>query len=277
MKQAIDVSIIFVYYNTPKEILSAVSSIKKAVGDYNYEIIIVDNNSSNKLSERLLKQKNILYLKNENIGYGAGLNKGAKKAKGKFLLLTNADLIFTERSISLMIEKMNSDASLGIIGPQFLDEQKIIRKVGSGMPFLPYAIFSLSSINKIFPNNYFSKKYYMNGFDRKTERYIPALCGACMLIRANVFKKIKGFDERFFMYFEEADICYRVADIGYKVFYYPNSKVMHYVGRSSSDAGFIQRTFEHSRYVFFKKYHGVFWGTIGEIIIRMVNLPSRVL
>jgi GT2 family glycosyltransferase len=61
------------------------------------------------------------------------------------------------------------------------------------------------------------------------------------------------------------------------VFYYPNSKVVHYVGRSSNDTRFIERTFEHSRHVFFKKYHGLFWGTIGEVIIRIVNLPARVL
>lgn len=275
MKQ-LDVSIIFVYYNTPKEIIDAVDSVKEAVGKFSYQIIIIDNDSPNKPPAKLFSKKNLEYYRSENLGYGEGLNKGARIAKGRYLLLSNPDLIYKKNSISIMIEKMDADSSIGIIGPAFLDQKERIRKVGSDMPFIPQALFALSSINKLFPNNYFSRKYFIRDFDRKSERVIPVLCGASMLTRSGVFKKIKGFDKRFFMYFEEADICYRINKLGFKVLYFPKSQVIHCVGRSSNDLKFIEKTFEHSRLEFLKKYHGVLLGTITESIIRAINQPSKI-
>ena len=271
----IDVSIIFVYFNTPKEILDAVKSIKKAIKKYSYEIIIVDNNSTEKLPEQIFKIDKLKYIKNKNVGYGMGLNKGAEEARGKYLLLATPDIVFERNSIEVLLSKMEGDNSIGIIGPAFLDDKKRIRRVGSGMPFIPEVVFALSAINKIFPNNYFSKKYFLINFDRKTEKEIPVLCGACMMIRNEIFKKIKGFDRRFFMYFEEADICYRINSLSLRTVYFPQAFVTHYVGRSSGDLKWITKTYEKSRLEFLKKRYGVFIGTLTEGIIRAINLPAR--
>jgi len=272
------VSIIFIYYNTYREIIDAIKSVKNAVGRYPYEVIIINNNSPIKPPYKEFNSPRIKIVENDkNIGYGSALNQGAKLAKGKYLLLSNPDLLFLKDSISLMVKKLEKDASVGIIGPQFLDLNQKIQKVGSAMPFLPGALFAFSFFNKYFPRNYFSRKYYLEDFNRKEEREIPALCGACMLVKENVFKKIGGFDKRFFMYFEEADICYRVVNIGYKVLFYPKSKVILFVGRSSGDKKWIRETFEKSRYEFFKKYHGNILGTLGELTLRVFNLPSKLI
>lgn len=271
----VDVSVIFVYYNTPSEILDAVSSIKKAINKSSYEIIIVDNDSTEKLPKKILKNEKIIYIRNKNTGYGMGLNRGAEKAHGKYLLLANPDLIFEKNSIEILLKKMKSDKSIGVIGPAFLDEKKRIRKVGNSIPVVPDAIFALSSINKIFPNNYFSKKYFLSNFDRKNEKEIPVLCGACMMIRNEVFKKIKGFDKRFFMYFEEADICYRIRKTGLKNVYFPKARVTHYVGRSSQNLKWIKETYEKSRLEFLRKYYGFVIGSLTEGIIRAINLPAK--
>lgn len=270
-----DVSIIFVYHNTPKEITNAVRSIKKAVGKYSYQIIVVDNDSPKKIPRQLLNISGLKYLQRENIGYGRALNEGAKIAEGGYLLLANPDLIFEKDSISSMIGKMESDPSIGMIGPQLLDKNKKILKVGSDIPLLPGTIFSFSVLNKLFPNNLYSKKYFLLDFDRKKEREIPAIAGACMLVRKDVFNKVKGFDKRFFMYFEEADMCYRISKAGYRVLYYPLAKVIHLVGKSSNDKKWIEKTFERSRYEFLKKYHGRLLGTLGEGAIRLLNLPVK--
>ena len=274
MKKA-DVSIIFVYYNSPSEILDVVNSIKKAIKKFSYEIIIVDNGSTKKLPEEIFNIEKIIYIKNKNVGYGMGLNKGAEKACGKYLLLTNPDLIFEKNSIEILLARMESDNSIGIIGPAFLDEKKRIRKVGNSMPAVPDVIFALSSLNKLFPGNLFSKKYFLSSFDRRTEKEIPVLCGACMIVRSEIFKKIKGFDKRFFRYFEEADICYRISKLGLKIVYYPLSRVTHFVGRSSQDLKWITNTYEKSRLEFLRKYYGFVIGTLTEGIIRAINLPAR--
>lgn len=271
----IDVSIIFVYFNTPSEILKAIKSVKKACGRYSYEVIVVDNESSKKIPKKTFELEEIIYLKNKNVGYGAGLNFGTEKAKGKFLVLSNPDLIFEKNSVEKMIEKMNEDSSIGIIGPAFLDEKNKIRRVGNDIPTLPNSIFALSSLGNIFPHNYFSNKYFINKFDRKSEQEIPVLCGACMVIKRETFKKIKGFDKRFFMYFEEADICLRINKLGLRVVYYPIARVIHYVGRSSTDLKWITRTYEKSRLEFLRKHYGWLLGTITETVIRAINLPAR--
>lgn len=272
------VSIIFVYYNTPSELIDSVNSINQAVGDYSYEIIIIDNHSPAKVPKDALKTHASLLIKNEtNIGYGAALNQGAKIAKGKYLLLSNPDIVFQKNAIYLMVDKLEKDSTIGIIGPQFLDSNKKIQNVGSDIPFLLESVFSFSILNKLFQNNQYSRKYFITNFDRKKEREIPAIAGACMLIRKNIFNKVKGFDERFFMYFEEADICYRISKARLRVLYYPAAKVIHFVGRSSDNKKWIEKTFEKSRYEFLKKYHGALLGTLGEGVIRLLNLPAKLL
>lgn len=272
------VSIIFVYYNTPRELIESLNSIKEAVRGYVCEVIIINNNSSVRVPAKAIKTLVTRFISNKtNVGYGRALNQGAKMARGKYLLLSNPDIIFQKGAISLMIKKLEENPAIGIIGPQFLDSKRRIRKVGADMPFLPQAIFPLSSLNNIFPRNIYSRRYYLNDFDGRKEMEVPVLCGACMMISKFFFNKVKGFDERFFMYFEEADICYRVTKAGFKILYYPYSKVIHFVGRSSDDKKWIEKTFEKSRYEFFKKYHGWLIGTIGESIIRLLNLPAKLL
>ncbi len=271
----VDVSVIFVYYNTPSEILDAVSSIKKAINKLSYEIIIVDNASTEKLPEKIFKIKKIKYIKNKNVGYGLGLNKGAEDAQGKYLLLANPDLTFERNSIEILVNKMETDLTIGIIGPAFLDEKKRIRKVGNNLPEIPDVIFALSSINNLFPNNYFSNKYFLKDFDREKEKDIPVLCGACMMVRSEIFRTIKGFDRRFFMYFEEADICQRVSKTGLRIVYFPNARVTHFVGRSSQNLEWIKKTYEKSRLEFLRKYNGFIVGSLTEGIIRFINLPAK--
>ncbi len=263
------ISIIFVYFNTPLEIVNALNSIKNSIKEYSYEVIIVDNRSPKPLPKNIenLPRTTVIHNK-KNLGYGKALNQGAKLAKGKYLLLANPDLLFLKDSIALMMDKLEKDLSIGIIGPQFLDANSKVQMVGSDMPFLPRALFAFSFLNKLFPSNYFSKQYYLLDFDRKTEKEIPALCGACLMTRKSVFKEIAGFDERFFMYFEEADICFRVNKSGYKILYYPLAKVIHLIGKSSNDKNWIRNAFEKSRYEFFKKYHNIVLATMGEGILR---------
>jgi GT2 family glycosyltransferase len=272
------VTIIFVYFNNPLEIASALASVNSAVGSFTYEVIIVNNSSFESLPKYIRNLEKVTVINNgKNNGYGKALNQGAEIAKGKYLLLSNSDLVFLENSISLMVKKLEQDLSVGIIGPQFLDIKHKIQKVGSDMPFLPGALFAFSFLNKFFKRNHFSKQYFLLDFDRKTEREIPALCGACFMIRKSVFRKINGFDERFFMYFEEADICFRVKKANFKVLYYPAAKVIHLIGKSSNDKNWIRKNFEKSRYRFFRKYHNVFIATFGEGLLRLFAFLGRVI
>ncbi len=271
----LDISIIFVYYKTPSELMDSLNSLSQAIGKLNYEIFIVDNNSPIPLPSEVKKFKHVKIVNSKkNLGYGGGMNLAAKKAKGKYLLITNPDLTYIKNSIKNIVERMDQDSKIGIIGPQILDSKGNIQLVGNGWPFLPDALFVFSFINRLFPDNYFSKKYFIKDMDRKHEREIETICGACMLFRRSVFNHVQGFDQRFFLYFEETDICYRVKKAGYKVLFYPKARIIHLVSRSMSDKKFIQKEFEKSRFKFFKKYHGTFNAVLAEIFLRSTNRIS---
>src|SRR6266480_3355816 len=266
------ISIIFVYYNTPKEIINSLKSIPASIKNLEYEVIVIDNLSPTPLPKAVSKFPNVRTIINkENRGYGRALNQGSKVAKGKYLLLLNPDTVFLKDSLVLMVDKMENDLSIGILGPQFFDEKKQISITGNGMPFLPDALFAFSPLNKLFPQNPFSKKYYLTSIDRGKENEIPVICGACMLIKKSLFESIDGFDEQFFMYFEESDLCYRVKKKGYKVLYFPKAKVIHLGGKSSDDKLWIRKVFEESRYKFFKKYHNPIGAFLGETFLRITK------
>src|SRR5690606_10985534 len=119
MRKEINVSIVYVYYNTPKELLRSVSSLRKALNNVSYEIIIVDNSSPKKIPRSLSRHKTKIMVSDRNLGFGGGCNLGATKANGKYILFANPDTIFNERFIEpllLEIKKM----SVGIVGPKMV-------------------------------------------------------------------------------------------------------------------------------------------------------------
>lgn len=268
-------TIIYVYYNTPKEILDSVDSLMTACIKNKYEIIIINNNSPKPLPA-FARKHNITILDNKkNYGYGKAVNQGAKIANGKLLLVVNPDTIFQNYAIDLMVEKMNSDKKIGVLGPQLIDAHgKVLHSISS-MPNLPDILFALSYINKIWPNNSYSRKYWALGIDRNREFESETVGGAVMLIRKNVFKKIEGFDERFFLYFEEADLCKRVTKAEYRVLYYPKAKVVHLVGKSTKDKKFIKQNYEKSRFLFLKKYYGFIPAILTETFLRLPTYIAR--
>lgn len=268
------VSIIYVYYNTPNELTTSLNSIKKAAGKYSYEVIIVDNTSPKKLPTNLLKDKTLKVIHStKNVGFGKAANLAAKKAKGQYLLIVNPDVIFHKNSIQRLIEEAKAEENLGALAPQQLGTRgNILQSIG-GTPFLPDALFVFSFLNKLLPQNKYSKRYWRPELDRTKKQEVETLGGACILFPRKVFLKLKGFDTRFFMYFEEADICHRIRKLNLKLIYLPTAKVTHLVGRSTQDKKFIQKTFEESRYKFLQKYHGTILAAFSEFFLR---LSSRV-
>lgn len=265
------ISIIIVYYNTPKEIINCVKSIPDAVSSTYYEIIIVNNASPKPLPSSIKHTGRMKIIESvENLGYGKAINKAAKESSGEYLLILNPDTVCTKNSIKLMLDRIKKDKKIGVLGPQQIDKKgKILNSTG-GIPRLPDALFVFSFINKIWRNNPYSKKYWGRQMDRTIEQETETVGGACMLFPKKLFDKLNGFDERFFMYFEEADICLRLRNKGYKILYYPKAKVIHLVGKSTSNKEWIRKTFEESRYKFFKKYYPQPIAFISEHLLRLV-------
>lgn len=278
MKKTISLSIVYAYFNTPKEILDSVRSIPSAAGNIPYEVIIVDNNSTKLLPEKIHKFNFVKIIKNErNFGYGKALNMGAGFAKGEILLFVNPDTVFEEKSIGILYAELLENNKTGICGPQLVSGEGSTLQSISLFPtfFNSIIIFSFLRSFSIFKKNI--DKYYLKDFAKNTPRAVETVGGACFMIRKFLFQKVKGFDERFFLYFEEDDLCFRVRKQGYGIIYQPKARVIHLVARSQENKEKIELLFEESRLKFFVKYFGLLRGFLLEIILRLLKRSSIIL
>lgn len=274
----IDLSIIYVYYNTPKELLSSLQSITYAIGSLTYEVIIVNNASPKALPKTRIKKSNVKIICNKkNEGFGKAINQAADLAEGEILLFINPDTLFHKDAIVKLYKRLTKDKKIGLIGPKITGEKgEVLDSIGR-MPFLPRALFVFSFLGRIWPFNKIVRSYYLSDLSRSREHKVEVISGACMMIRASLFSSIGGFDERFFMYFEEADISYRVRKKGLRVLYFPSAIVTHFVGRSSSNKEWIKKIFEQSRFSFFKKYHGSVLALLAEGFLRIQTFECLLL
>lgn len=271
------ISIIYVYFNTPVEIVKSIRSIPEAAGRSKYEIIIVDNASPKKLPKVISKDKSITIIKSSiNKGFGYGCNLGSKSAKGEYLLFLNPDTVLLKSSITKLLKTFNNINKVGIVGPAMIDGNNKNLPTINAFITIQRAIFAYSFLNKLFPKNPISKKFWMLGENREKTMTVDVISGACMLIKKELFKEIGGFDERFFMYFEEQDLCYRVKKAGFKAIFNPEAKIIHTLGASLSDKKVIKNYFQKSRYLYSMKYFGQTKAMIVELFLRFIT-PINIL
>lgn len=267
MEKEIELSIIYVYYNTPLEILRSVESVKKTIEGIEYEVIIVDNNSIKKVPPKV-KGRRIKVIKNKiNVGFGAGCNLGARTAKGKYLLFINPDTEAYPGSIKELLLTV-SKKGVGVVGPKMLDSRGITLPTISSFISFPQLLVVYSFFNTLIKKNPISSKFWLYEVDREKEQKVDVISGACLILRRSVFGKIGGFDERFFMYFEEHDLCFKVQKLGLTVIFNPKAKIMHLIGRSLTDKKKIKSYFQKSRYLYMKKHYGLVRALLSELILR---------
>lgn len=259
-KNEIKLSIIIVNYNVKKELFECLSSIYNSKPKISFEIIIVDNSETKEIQKDLKNNfPKVKYIKNlKNSGYGAGNNLGAKEAKGKYLFILNPDTKFNSGSFSKLISLFESNKKIGIIAPLLLDKKNKPYELQGVKDLTPKrAIFSLSFLVKLFPKNKFYKDYYMLGWNKNQEKEVDVVPGTALIIRRDIFEKIGRFDEKFFLFFEEFDLCKRVKKLGYKILISPDLKFIHLWGESMKKNQSSQEYFKKSRFYYFRKHFGL--------------------
>lgn len=273
MLKKTDLSIIIVYYLNDKLLISCLNSIFSSGPKLSLEVIIVDNNEDKSLKRKLLKKfAQVKYIKNQNKGYANGNNIGARAAKGEFLLFLNPDTIVLAKSLDSLISLIRKNKEIGIVAPLLLTEKKIPHSIqGTGQLTPLSAIVSFSFFNKYFPNNPISRHYWLKDWDRKLESEVDSVIGAAFLIRKKIFQEINGFDESFFLFFEDVDLCRKVKQKGYKIIITPSIKFIHYWSVSTPKNTHISAIFQQSRFCYFRKH----WGFLTAIIVESFLRSSK--
>ena len=231
-----NVSIIIVNYKSQEKTLVCLESIVGAdMGGLLYEIIIVDNNSKDD-SAKIIKKTypKIKIIKSEkNLGMGGGNNLGIKAAQAEFILILNPDTIVEKDAIKILYNFIKSDKQIGVAGPKLLNTNNTLQYSCLRFPKFYTPILRRTFLGK------FAKKYLdnflMKDYDHKEIKEVDWMLGSCLMVRKNILNKINGFDERFFMYFEDIDLCGRVWQDGFKVVYNPQAIVIHNHARASAE------------------------------------------
>ena len=266
------ISIIIVHYKNEKDLFDCLNSLYNLKIKQLYEVIIVDNSENKNLQKSLLTKnyKNLKYISSpKNLGYGGGMNLGAKYAKGEYLFILNPDVVFKNDIISSLISKFKKNKRTGIISPLLYTTDNVIMEQGA-RELTPFrAIIKLSFIDKLFPNNPISKDYWVKDWEDKNLKEVDNVPGTALIISKELFDGIGGFDENFFLYFEEFDLCKRVREKGYKIFIDPTSKLIHKWGTSTKLLKNRDEIFKKSRYFYFKKHFGFLKAIIIESFLNI--------
>ena len=254
----IDVSIIIVNYNTLELTKNTINSVIEKTRDLNYEIILVDNASTDGSIEFFRKEykDKIIFLRNkENLGFGRANNKGIKISKGKYIFLLNSDTLLINNAIKILFDYMEKNKNCGVCGGNLFDldlnpTHSFLRE----LPSLKTEINVLKRmINKLKVKNNKRKDFNYSNLEKE----VGYITGADMMMRKSILDRIGLFDKDFFMYFEETELTYRIKKLGYKIMSIPTAKIIHLEGKSTAFKEKKTKMFLESKYKYLYKTAGL--------------------
>lgn len=272
-----DLSVIIVNYNVKVFLQNLLDSIQKASKEVQTEIIVVDN-ASDDGSVEFLREKypSVRLIVNEiNLGFGKANNIALKEAKGKYILLLNPDTIVAEDTFNKMIEFFNKTPEAGLAGCKILNPdgslQLPCRRSFPG----PWTSFTkVTGLSTLFPKSKIFARYNLTYLDENQTYEVDAISGSFMMMRREVYDKVGGFDEQFFMYGEDLDLCYRIQKAGYKVYYVHSTQIIHYKGESTKRSSIDEtKVFYQAMHLFVKKHLSASF--LVEIILQSAIIVRR--
>ena len=268
----ISYSIILVNYNGSKFIYKCLNSIQKFADFNNYEVIIVDNFSTDD-SVKIIKDNFPsfkLICSPNNLGFCKANNLAAKHSQSEHLLFLNTDTILIENTPKILADYLKQNKNVAAIGSRITFQDGSYQISAGYLPNLAIELFDkirYSLDNKWHP--LFSSLY-----DRQYSKVqeVGWVTGACLMIRRDVFEQIGGFDENFFMYFEDKDLCKRVKELGYKVVYYPKTTIIHLLGGSSHGIKkSVNKYYRDSQLYYYQKHLGKFQTNILKLYLKLAG------
>jgi len=235
-------SITVVNYNQKYFPKLCVEALKNSKVDFDFEVIVCDNNS---------KDGSLSYLKEadkrgdiklvepgKNLGYGAGHNFAEKYASGEHILILNTDITVEADTLQKLVDYIEHNPNTGIVGPKLVYHNGEVQK-SCRRDFKLFDLFiKRSFLRKIWPFSRRYNNYIMQDFNHSSTQKVDLITGAFMLMRRDLFEQIGGFDERYFMFMEDFDLCKKVTLTGKDIVYYPEAVAMHFHKRLSQGAFF---------------------------------------
>ncbi|MFH1597693.1 MAG: glycosyltransferase family 2 protein [Patescibacteria group bacterium] len=260
-----DLSIVILNYKSKGLLKQCLKGIQLIGLQLNYEIIVIDNASGDGSIEMVREQfpRVRLIASPSNCGYAAGNNLGLKKAQGKYILVLNPDITILNNAIRVMFDFMEKEKEAGIVGPKLINPDGSIQMSCRQFPTIKTIVYRRTPLGKLPGARKLLRKFLMIDWDHQVVREVDWMLGACYLIRKSALDQVGLFDDRFFLYFEDVDLCRRFWQARYKVYYLPQADMVHYHQRLSAINpgfkgvfGYATRVHIISGIKYFAKYFG---------------------
>ena len=247
-----EISIIIVNWNTRDLLLECLDSIFKTVNGLTFEVFVVDNASTDgSVMTVRNKYPNITIIENKkNLGFAVANNQALKRIKGRYALLLNTDVLLTEGAIKSFYDFMEASPYAGIACGQLLNNDGLKQNSISNFPSLLSLLLNETILRILLPNKFPSKRR-----EYSSPIEIDSCIGACMIIRKKAIDEVGLFDEKYFFFFEETDLAYRMKQVGWKTYFVPTVMIFHAQGKSVGGGANARIMFYRSRYIYIRKLH----------------------
>jgi len=251
-------SVVIVNYNVKYFLEQCLHSVRRAMKGIDGEVYVVDNNSVDG-SVKMLEEKfpEVIVIANkDNHGFSKANNQAIRISKGEYVLLLNPDTIVEDDTFRKVVAFMDAHPDAGGLGVKMLDGKgRFLPESKRGLPKPSVAFYKIFGLSKLFPRSKVFGQYHLTYLDKEKTHQVDVLSGAFMLLRHETLDKAGLLDETFFMYGEDIDLSYRIKQAGYKNYYYPEARIIHYKGESTkkSSVNYVF-TFYNAMIIFARKH-----------------------
>ena len=253
-------SVVIVNYNVEHFLEQCLYSVRRAMQGVEGEVFVVDNNSVDGSLKMLAAKfpKNKMIANKENVGFAKANNQAIRLSKGEYVLLLNPDTVVEDDTFTKTIAFMDSHPDAGGLGVKMVDGKgRFLPESKRGLPTPMTAFYKIFGLSKLFPHSRRFSKYHLGYLDEDEVNPVDILAGAFMLMRRATLDKCGLLDETFFMYGEDIDLSYRITLAGYKNYYFPETRIIHYKGESTKKTSVnYVLVFYKAMEIFANKYFG---------------------
>mgnify|MGYP003347316807 CR=1 FL=1 len=253
-----EVTAVLVNYNAGPELRRALQSVADEMSGHPWEAFVIDNASidgSGAIVSEFAPHARLI-TNQENVGFARGVNQGLRLASAPLVLLINPDCHLVAGAVASMTAVLNAYPSCAVVGPRILNPDGSVQGSARGDPDMLTGLFGRTTfLRKVFPELAVSRRNVLLDNGSGDSVAVDWLSGACMMARRDALEKIGGFDERYFLYWEDADLCRRLRAAGYEVRYEPSATAVHRVGHSSRRTRAVAiRAFHDSAYLYYSTH-----------------------
>ncbi len=258
-----ELAVVIVNTNAGPDILRCIASVYDSAGDVSLEVVVVDNDSSDGSREAVLERFPAVRLVRNaaNRGFPAAANQGIRGTRSEFVLLLNPDAEIVAGTLEGFLKVARDRPRAGALGALVRNPDGSVYPSARKVPTLGEGL-AHTVLAPFWADNPFSRRYRLGGWDRQGERLVDWVSGSSMLLRREALEQVGVFDERFFMYVEDMDLCTRMRSAGWEVWFCPELEIEHIGGTAT--AGKRRMTLEHSRsiYAYFVKHQSSGWRVV---------------